>query len=106
MAFIRRRLSGKQDGTYSYQIIESYRAEGKIKQRVLYNLGPSPTIEAALDVQREELALYKNHLALSESADRDQYSKRFIEYYRRCAESIERNIERLGVVSSRIRSGT
>ncbi len=42
MAFIRRRLSGKQDGSYSYQILESYREGGKIKQRNLYNIGPSP----------------------------------------------------------------
>jgi hypothetical protein len=51
MAFIRRRLSGRQEGSYSYQILETFRADGKIRQRVLYNLGPSPTIDVALEVQ-------------------------------------------------------
>jgi hypothetical protein len=62
MAFIRRRLSGKQDGRYSYQILESYREGAKIKQRVLYNLGPSPTIASACVVQHEALAYYRERL--------------------------------------------
>jgi len=55
MAFIRRRLSQ----SYSYQIIETYRAAGKVKQRVLCNVGPSPTIERALDVQLAALEYWE-----------------------------------------------
>ena len=49
LAFIRRRLSGKQDGSYSYQILESYREGGKIKQRNLSGPGGSARqVKAAL----------------------------------------------------------
>ena len=41
MAFIRKRLSSRMKyyRWYSFQWIETYRASGKVKQRVLANLG-------------------------------------------------------------------
>jgi hypothetical protein len=42
--FIRTRRSNRQ---LSRQVIETYREDGKVKQRVLANLGPRDTIEEA-----------------------------------------------------------
>ena len=41
MAFIRKRQSSRKKfyTWYSYQLIETYREGGKVKQRVLYNIG-------------------------------------------------------------------
>jgi hypothetical protein len=63
MAFIRRRLSGKQRGSYSYQIVESYREAGKVKARYLYNLRASATIGEAIEAKRRELAQHRVWLA-------------------------------------------
>jgi hypothetical protein len=41
MAFIRKRMSSRSSTctVYSFQFIETYRAEGKVRQRVLCNIG-------------------------------------------------------------------
>ncbi len=54
--FIRRRISPSNRRTLSYQLIESYREGGKIRQRVIACLGPHSTIEAALEATRGEIA--------------------------------------------------
>jgi hypothetical protein len=54
--FIRKRFSSNTrfwGERYSYQIIETYRDAGKVKQRVLANLGASPTIAEALEWERD-----------------------------------------------------
>jgi len=63
MAFIRKRLSGPQRKSYSYQLLESYRVDGKIRHRVLFNLGPCPTIDAVLEELQERLKSAKENLA-------------------------------------------
>ena len=55
MLFIRRRSRSKNRQTFSYQVIETYRAHGKVKQRVIVNLGQYETVEAALDADRAHL---------------------------------------------------
>jgi hypothetical protein len=60
MAFIRKRISPSRRKTPSYQIIETYREDGKVKQRVLANLGPNPTPEEALCEFRKELQATQN----------------------------------------------
>jgi hypothetical protein len=55
MAFIRKRISPSRRQTPSYQVIETYREDGKVKQRVLANLGCNPTPEEALSEFRKEL---------------------------------------------------
>lgn len=55
MAFIRKRISPSKRKTPSYQVIETYREDGKVKQRVLANLGCNPTPEKALSEFRREL---------------------------------------------------
>lgn len=55
MAFIRKRISPSQKKTPSYQVIETYREGGKVKQRVLANLGCYPTPEKALSEFRRQL---------------------------------------------------
>jgi hypothetical protein len=55
MAFIRKRISPSRRQTPSYQVIETYREEGKVKQRVLANLGCNPTPEKALAEFRSKL---------------------------------------------------
>ena len=52
--FIRMRQSTKHP---SYQIIETYREGGKVKQRVIYNLGHHPTIEEALKAKYRSLKM-------------------------------------------------
>ena len=46
MPFIRKRFSSNRryGETYSYQVIETYRVAGQVKQRVLANLGRFATI--------------------------------------------------------------
>ncbi len=53
MAFIRCRQSSQAK---SYQVVETYRDDGKVKQRVLANLGRSPTVELALENARRCVA--------------------------------------------------
>jgi hypothetical protein len=50
--FIRKRLSTKHA---SYQIIQTYREGGKVKQRVIYNLGRHPTVDDALKTKYSQL---------------------------------------------------
>jgi hypothetical protein len=50
--FIRKRQATKSP---SYQVIETYREGGKVRQRVIYNLGHHATIEAALKYKRDWL---------------------------------------------------
>ncbi len=45
MAFIRKRISPTGRRTPRYQVIESYREGGKVKQRMLANLGRFTTID-------------------------------------------------------------
>ncbi len=52
MAFIRKRISPTGRRTPSYQVIETYREGGKVKQRVLANLGRFSTVEEALEDTR------------------------------------------------------
>jgi hypothetical protein len=54
VAFIRKRISPSRRQTPSYQVIETYREDGKVKQRVLANLGCNPTPEKALLEFRKE----------------------------------------------------
>jgi hypothetical protein len=63
--FIRKRLTfTKRNGEgYSYQLIETYREGGKIKQRVLYNLARCPTIEAAIEWERCKIEIAKAEIA-------------------------------------------
>ena len=55
MAFIRCRTSKTQryGETRSHQLIETYREDGKVKQRVLANLGDRPTVDEALEHVRK-----------------------------------------------------
>jgi hypothetical protein len=58
MAFIRKRLSSMHRlyGTiYSYQLIETYRDGGRVKQRVLANLGGAETVTEALEWAKEDI---------------------------------------------------
>jgi hypothetical protein len=57
MPFIRKRFSSNRryGETYSYQVIETYRVAGQVKQRVLANLGRFATIVEALSHARENL---------------------------------------------------
>lgn len=58
MAFIRRRLSSNHrfyGKIYSHQLVETYREGGKVKQRVLANLGGAETIAEALEWAKESI---------------------------------------------------
>lgn len=53
MAFIRAKKGKK--GTY-YQLVENYREDGRVRQRVLCHLGRNPTLEAAIEERERYLA--------------------------------------------------
>ena len=59
MAFVRKRGD-------SHQLIETYRAGGKVKQRVIANLGHSTTPEEALRHDRVQLQTWERILARAE----------------------------------------
>ncbi len=65
MPFIRSRISQtKRYGeTKSHQLIETYRENGKVKQRVLANLGSHPTVEEALEHTRKAIEWTRGALA-------------------------------------------
>ena len=46
MAYVRK---NRVDGVEYYQLVQGYREEGKVKQRVLAYLGRYPTVDAALE---------------------------------------------------------
>ena len=52
----------------SYQVVETYRDGGKVKLRVLANLGRHTTVEAALDEARQLVARGEQALACNEAA--------------------------------------
>jgi hypothetical protein len=53
--FIRKRLRSISRKTSTYQIIETFRQNGRVRQRVLLNLGKFPTPEAALTYRQERM---------------------------------------------------
>ena len=57
MALIRCRQS---NCGLSYQAIETFRRDGKVKQRVLANLGHYPTVEEALEATRHSVGLWES----------------------------------------------
>ncbi len=65
MAFVRcRTAQTKHHGeTKSHQLIETYRENGRVKQRVLANLGDHPTVEEALDHTRKAVDWTRRALA-------------------------------------------
>jgi hypothetical protein len=67
MLFIRKRSSSKNRQTFSYQVIETYRAHGRMKQRVVANLGQYPTVEAALEAERANFAQIKQQIERSQA---------------------------------------
>jgi hypothetical protein len=67
MLFIRKRSSSKNRQTFSYQVIETYRAQGRMKQRVVANLGQCPTVEAALEVERANFAKIRQQIERSQT---------------------------------------
>jgi hypothetical protein len=46
MAFVRKK---RVKGYEYYQVVENYRGDGKVRQRMLEHLGGYPTVEAAID---------------------------------------------------------
>lgn len=67
MLFIRKRSSSKNRQTFSYQVIETYRAHGRKKQRVVANLGQCPTVEAALETERANFARIRQQIERSQT---------------------------------------
>jgi hypothetical protein len=59
MAFIRKRISQTKRRTPSYQLIETYREGGKVKQRIIENLGPYPTIAEAIRGEQEMVKFWE-----------------------------------------------
>lgn len=71
MLFIRKRRS-KKGQTLSHQVIETYRAHGKVKHRVIANLGQYASIEAALDADRGHLVRLRQQIEHPERLPRAQ----------------------------------
>jgi hypothetical protein len=84
MAFIRGRRTGnlEWDGQRlvemirSYQVIETYREGGKVRQRVLANLGPYRAVDEALIGLKEHVARCEERLAFCEEEARASWRAR------------------------------
>ena len=106
MAFIRKRTSPTGRRTPSYQLIETYREDGKVKQRVLVNLGWFPTVEEALDDCRNSLADAERGLARREQRGPrggGRYTlshRKTLDWYRRRIEREREHLRRLEAVVS------
>jgi hypothetical protein len=59
MAFIRKRKCrgewSEKRGQHSYQLVETYRENGKVKQRIVANLGHLPTVAQAIEWNAKRL---------------------------------------------------
>lgn len=76
--FIRKRINHtKRYGTNeSYQVLESYRENGKVKQKVVVNLGRLATPELALEKARADLEGAKESIAIWE--ERMKYTSTYL----------------------------
>ena len=70
--FIRKRTYySKRYGreTASYQVIQTYREGGKVKQRVIYNLGPNPSLNDVLKEAKEKMNYALSNNGICNKAD-------------------------------------
>ncbi len=58
MAYVRAKRQGER---VYYQLVESYRDGGKVRQRVIAHLGPWPEIDQAIDGLRDRAAAWREH---------------------------------------------
>ena len=107
MAFIRKRLSsrGRDGERYSYQLIETYRDGGKVKQRVLINLGRSATLEQAEKDATKSLEFWAREVAgmgkfpwLGTEEDHKKY-RRYASWRAECEKAF---IENLAAIAARV----
>jgi hypothetical protein len=56
MAFIRKRVTGPTPTSFTYTLLEAYRVAGMPRQRILANLGRSPTLEERIVMLCREAA--------------------------------------------------
>jgi hypothetical protein len=59
MVYVRKKRVKDRD---YHQLVESYREDGKVRQRVLVHLGEYPTVDAALEGLPERIALSRRVL--------------------------------------------
>ena len=99
MAFIRKRISPSQRQTPSYQIIETYRSNGKVRQRVLANLGSSSMPERALEQFRREMVNTRNLIEDFQLNCPDELAspsgRRRLDRWRRCLARQRETVRRL-----------
>ncbi len=101
--FIRKRTyQSKRHGfTESYQVIETYREGGKVKQRYICNLGSSPTPEAALERTRQEMKReyerlkYGTELHSKESFEGSKFEKDVLSIWAKRIENLEYVVSRV-----------
>jgi len=91
--FIRKRyVKGPNGARYTYySIVETYRIDGKPRQKTLYNMGKRATIARAIAHERKRLDLYRFCLA----ANPDSHSKAIerTEALIEWLKSVERDLE-------------
>src|SRR5829696_1425926 len=56
MAFVRKK---RVNGHEYYQVVENYRENGKVRQRMLEHLGKYPTVEEAIEYRRRKVEHYR-----------------------------------------------
>jgi hypothetical protein len=115
MLFIRRQRSRSKKQTLSHQVIEAYRAHGKLKHRVVANLGQYATIEAALDADRAHLVRLRQQIEHPERIPRTDLTGAAVsldtsaiwrEEAIRCAPIVKARIALLEGVASRMSKQT
>jgi cell division protein FtsB len=87
--FIRKRISPSRRQTPSYQVVETYREPmtGKVKQRVIVNLGSHSEPTAALRQARQDLEREVNRLEQNKQPDAVQrHLRQGLKYARRRVE--------------------
>ena len=92
------------DGKKYYYLVESYRSDGKVRQRTLAYLGKMDSVKGAMDLWEEELAALtkatQEALAWAEDPKRVSQKSKFLEF----ADRFEKRCKRLRKQIEKIRS--
>ena len=104
MAFIRRRLSslnfrGKGE-RYSHQLVETYRDGGKVKQRVLLNLGSSASVAEARKAAQDSLEYWTD---CGPGLDTSGYVLRYAKWRAECEKAYLEKLKRVVSESGKLR---
>lgn len=96
MAFVRKKtIKGRE---YHY-LVESYRDNGKVKQKTLAYLGRHPSVQAKVEWLGRRVNLYRGHIEENRALIHTRkYARESIERYTRIVSKAEQELEALKAV--------